>query len=275
LNLFQAVSLGIIQGLTEFLPVSSSGHLVLLQNFFGLKEPELLFDISLHVGTLLAVCVIFRQSIFSILKSLIELPVLVRSSGGWKRLYHENRDIRLAGLIVIGSIPTAVLGLLFKNIVEHIFGALWIVGIMLLVTGMLLWLTRLKKTEGRPVLEMRITDALLIGLIQGMAIMPGISRSGATISLALFLGIDRELAGRFSFLLSIPAILGALLLSMGSPDMQTAIAPGIIIIGAVVSGIVGYAALILLLKIVKKGKLYHFSPYCLLVGLGALIWSLA
>lgn len=275
MNLLQAGSLGIIQGLTEFLPVSSSGHLVLLQHLFGLKEPELLFDISLHVGTLLAVCLIFRRAIHSILRSLLTLPALVRHSGGWPQLYRKNDDIRLAGLIVIGSIPTACLGLLFKEVAESIFGAIWIVGIMLLVTGSLLWLTRFKTKKGRHILEMGITDALLIGLIQGMAIMPGISRSGATISLALFLGIDRELAGRFSFLLSIPAILGALLLGLGSPDMKTSIPVGTVLTGVLVSGIVGYAALIVLLKMVKNGKLYHFSPYCVLVGVGALIWSLA
>ena len=273
MELYQAIILGIVQGLAEFLPVSSSGHLVLFQNFFGFEEPELLFDVCLHVGTLVAVCAVFYREILSILGTLIKTPALLRSSGGIRPLFAENEDIRLAVLIVAGSVPTAVLGLLFHRMAEQIFGAVWIVGVMLLITGTLLWLTRLKKGTGRSIEGMTLPDALIIGLIQGMAILPGISRSGSTISVALFLGIDRELAGRYSFLLSIPAILGALVLNLDPSAAQTTIPVTTIITGAVFAGVVGYAALVVLLRLVKNGKLYRFSPYCWLLGVGALGWS--
>lgn len=268
----QAIILGVTQGLTEFLPVSSSGHLVLLQNLFGLHKPELLFDISLHVGTLMAVCVVFRRDILSILGALIRVPVTRKSSLDIRILYRQDDSIRLAWMIVMGNIPTAVLGLLFHRIADQIFGTVGIAGAMLLVTGTFLWLSRYIGRSERPVNQMTVIDALLIGLVQGLAILPGISRSGATISMALFLGLNRELAGRYSFLLSIPAILGALVLEIDFAAIQTHMSAGSILSGTVVAGIVGYSALLILLRVVKGGRLYLFSPYCWLIGAAALIW---
>lgn len=270
----QSVMLGIIQGLTEFLPVSSSGHLVLLQNLFGIREPELLFDISLHIGTLIAIFIVFYREIRSILQTLLRLPALIKSSGSLNSLFADNEEIRIAALILIGSIPTAILGILFHKITDQIFGSVWIVGVMLLVTGTLLWFTRRITIEGRPLIKVSIRDALMIGLIQGMAIMPGISRSGATISMALFLGMNREVAGRYSFLLSIPAILGAMMLSLNSTIIQTDIPVRIILLGTVTAAIVGYIGLKILLRLVKQGHLYYFAPYCWLLGAATLIWSL-
>ncbi|MBU4186158.1 MAG: undecaprenyl-diphosphate phosphatase [Proteobacteria bacterium] len=270
----QSVMLGIIQGLTEFLPVSSSGHLVLLQNLLGLREPELLFDISLHIGTLIAIFIVFYQEIRNILQAMLRLPALIKSSGNLKSLFANNEEIRISALILVGSIPTAILGILFHKIADQIFGAVWIVGAMLLVTGTLLWFTRRMSIEGRPLIKVSIRDALMIGLIQGMAIMPGISRSGATISMALFLGINREIAGRYSFLLSIPAILGAMMLSLNSTIIQTDIPVRIILLGTVTAAIVGYIALKILLRLVKQGRLHYFAPYCWLLGAVTLIWSL-
>ena len=270
----QSVMLGIIQGLTEFLPVSSSGHLVLLQNLFGIKEPELLFDISLHLGTLLAVFIVFYKEILRILQTLLRLPALIKSSGNLKSVFADNEEIRIAALILIGSIPTAILGILFHKIADQIFGSVWIVGLMLLVTGTLLWFTKKISIEGRPLIKVSIRDALMIGLIQGMAIMPGISRSGATISMALFLGMNREVAGRYSFLLSIPAILGAMILGLDSTTIQTNIPVKITLLGTVIAAIVGYIALKILLRMVKQGHLYYFAPYCWLLGAVTLIWSL-
>jgi len=269
----QSAVLGIIQGLTEFLPVSSSGHLVLLQNLFGIREPELLFDISLHLGTLLAVFIVFYQEILRIFQTLLRLPALIKSSGNLKSVFADNEEIRILALILAGSLPTAILGILFHKIADQIFGSVWIVGVMLLVTGTLLWFTRQISTEGRPLIKVSLRDALMIGLIQGMAIMPGISRSGATISMALFLGMNREIAGRYSFLLSIPAILGALILSLNSTIIQTDIPGKTILLGTVIAGMVGYIALKILLRIVKQGQLYYFAPYCWLLGAVTLIWS--
>ncbi|MEJ2638063.1 MAG: undecaprenyl-diphosphate phosphatase [Desulfosarcinaceae bacterium] len=267
----QAIALGLIQGLTEFLPVSSSGHLVLLQNLFGMKEPELLFDICLHVGTLVAVLLVFYREILHILGTLVRLPSLMRAAGGIKALFAANADVRLCALIVIGSVPTAILGLLFKAGAEHIFGAVWVVGLMLLVTGTLLWCTRYTAPTGRDLLKTHAKDALAIGVVQGMAIIPGISRSGSTIAAALFLGIDREVAGRYSFLLSVPAILGALVLGLDAEELQTTIPLEMILLGTLIAALVGYLALKLLLGLVRRGQLSWFAPYCWVLGVIALV----
>ncbi|MCP4372541.1 MAG: undecaprenyl-diphosphate phosphatase, partial [Deltaproteobacteria bacterium] len=133
----QSIFLGIIQGLTEFLPVSSSGHLVLFQNLLGFNEPELLFDICLHIGTLIAICIVFFQEIKTIFITLIHLPGLAKSAGGYKSLYEGNEQVRMTALIVIGSFPIALLGILFHKVADQLFGAVWIVGVMLVVTGSL------------------------------------------------------------------------------------------------------------------------------------------
>lgn len=267
MNSIEAIVLGAIQGLTEFLPVSSSGHLVLFQNLFGLQEPELLFDICLHVGTLLAVLIVFYREILEILKALFQIPGRMKTAGGFMQLCQADPSIRMALLIVVGSIPTAVIGLLFKEITDQLFGSITVVGCMLLVTGTILWLTRRIRGEGRSVGQATLRDALIIGTVQGLAILPGISRSGSTIATALFLGVDRKLAGRYSFLLSIPAIVGALILGLDTPELHTAIPMGTIIAGSVISALVGWFALVVLLRVVDRGQLHRFAPYCWLVGI--------
>ncbi|NNL43277.1 MAG: undecaprenyl-diphosphate phosphatase [Desulfobacterales bacterium] len=269
----QAIFLGIIQGLTEFLPVSSSGHLVLFQNLLGFKEPELLLDICLHVGTLFAICIVFFQEIKTIFMTLVRIPGLAITAGGYKCLYKKNEQVRITALIIIATLPTALLGILFHKIAHEIFGAVWIVGVMLMVTGFLLWFTRYVNPSGRPIGRMTVKDALAIGITQGFAILPGISRSGSTISVALFMGIKREVAGRYSFLLSIPAICGALVLGFDPSISQTTISAKVILLGTVSAAVIGYISLKVLLHIVKRGKLYFFAPYCLLLGFAALIWN--
>ena len=269
----QAVALGALQGLTEFLPVSSSGHLVLLQNLFGLQEPELLFDICLHVGTLAAVCVIFARDIGHLLLTFFRLPSLSHSHGGVRNLVAEHADARMIVLIVVGNVPTAILGLLFHQVVDIIFGSVLIVGGMLLITGTVLWLTRRAPDDDRSVILFTVKDALIIGLVQGLAILPGISRSGITISTALFLGINREVSGRFSFLLSIPAIVGALALELKS-GLGNSMPIGITILGTLTAAVVGSIALMILLSMVKRGHLHRFSPYCWIVGALAVAWSI-
>lgn len=266
MHIVEALVLGIIQGLTEFLPVSSSGHLVLFQHLFGLEEPELLFDICLHVGTLSAVIVVFYRDILEILAAMLQIPSRMRSSGGFMTLLKADAAMRMALLIVVGSIPTAVIGLLFKAIADRLFGSLFIVGGMLWITGALLWLTRNIRSQGRPVTQTTLKDALIIGIVQGLAILPGISRSGSTIATALFLGVDRKVAGRFSFLLSIPAIVGALVLGLDTPELHTAIPVATIVAGSILSAVVGGLALVLLLRVVDRGQLHRFAPYCWLVG---------
>jgi undecaprenyl-diphosphatase len=274
LNAIEAIVLGIVQGLTEFLPVSSSGHLVLFQHLFGMPEPELLFDICLHVGTLVAVLVVFLREIITIIVTLVRIPILMGPAGGLVALVRGNESVRISFLIVMGSLPTAILGMLFKEIADQLFGNIWIVGLTLILTGTILWLTRRLTLKGKPIVRMTIKDALIIGLVQGLAIIPGISRSGATISTALFLGVDRDVAGRFSFLLSIPAILGALMLGLDAEELQTTIPAGLILTGTIASAIVGYLALIILLRLVRKGQFYRFAPYCWVVGVVALVLGL-
>lgn len=271
MEIYQALILGIVQGLTEFLPVSSSGHLVLLQNFFGLTEPELLFDISLHIGTLVAVFIVFFKEIRDLVLTLGRLPGLLESAGGGSKLFAENENFRLLVLIVIGSVPTAVLGLLFHRMADRLFGSVALAGIMLLITGTLLWLTRRIGRSGRTRQRMTVKDTLLVGLVQGLAVMPGISRSGSTIATALFLGIDRKTAGRFSFLLSIPAIFGALLVGFDAGKIHSAALPASLFIGTAAAAIVGVGALKALLRLVDTGHFYLFAPYCWLIGLVAII----
>jgi undecaprenyl-diphosphatase len=256
MSIFQSIFLGIVQGLTEFLPISSSGHLVFFQFLFGMSEPQLFFDIMLHFGTLLAVIIYFKRDIRGIIRGVGSILTGERKS-------EEGKKIFL--LMFVASIPTGLMGLLLKDWFESLFSKPSIVGGMLLITGSILWLTRWVKKEGRFVEKMKWVDAILIGVAQGIAIIPGISRSGATISAGLFCGLNRELAGRFSFLLSIPAILGATLLEMRKiHSVSTVSLP---LTGMAVAFGVGLLSLSLLMKIIKTGNISNFSYYCWAIGL--------
>ncbi|MCB2187418.1 MAG: undecaprenyl-diphosphate phosphatase [Deltaproteobacteria bacterium] len=262
MNLSQALFLGLVQGLTEFLPVSSSGHLVLLQNLMGLQEPEMLFDVAVHAGTLAAVLLFFRRDIGDMILGLISS----RPEG--------QRGRRLIWLVLAGSVPTAVIGLLFRHQFEALFSNILAVGCALLLTGFLLFFTARVKPPRRNLERTGPGRAALIGLAQGLAITPGISRSGATISTAIFLGVERPLAAHFSFLLSIPAILGALALQL--KDLPPDGGPGwaVLVAGALTAAVSGYLALALLIRVVTQGRLFWFAPYCWLAGLLAIGWSL-
>jgi undecaprenyl-diphosphatase len=264
MNILQTILLGIIQGLTEFLPVSSSGHLVIFQNLLGLKEPELLLDTTLHLGTLLAVCIYFRSDLGNMVLGI------------WKFLFHgkapESREethrayAALTWWVLIGTIPTGLMGFFFRRPFESLFGSVSLVAVMLLVTGTVVGLTRFKPgnpVKGRP---FGYLVSLAIGTAQGLAIIPGISRSGATIACGLFLGLKRETAGRFSFLLSIPAIVGAMLLQLKDARISTIdLFP--LVCGFCSSAVVGLLALKVLMGMVRKGHLAYFAPYCWALGL--------
>jgi undecaprenyl-diphosphatase len=257
----ETIILGIIQGLTEFLPVSSSGHLVVGKNLLGLREPELLLDTVLHFGTLMAVCLYFREDLRQIIR---EVWRLIPKAQGPRP--EPGPHARLAFMVVIGSIPTALIGLIFKDPLERLFGSPAIVGAMLVVTGLIVGITRLiPEAHGRRD-QVTILMALAIGAAQGLAIVPGISRSGATIVCGLLLGLNRDLAGRFSFILCIPAIIGALLLQL---DMAAVTRVGAVslVVGFFVSALVGFLALRLLMRIVRRGHFYYFAPYCWAIGL--------
>ena len=270
----EAIILGIIQGLTEFLPVSSSGHLVLLQKIFGMKQAELFFDVGVHLGTLVAVIIVFRLEIKKIITALVKLISLAGPKENILQKVEADPQLKMALLIVIGSIPTAILGFLFAGFADRLFASGMITGLMLIVTGLILWLSRQKQANKDQARNDRLTpkNAFIIGIVQGLAIIPGISRSGSTISVGLLLGIDRETAAQYSFLLSIPAIIGAGLLGLKDGLLQTDLAIGTALLGAFAAALVGYAALKSLLQVVKKGRLHVFAPYCWLVGILAIIF---
>ena len=269
----QAIILGIIQGLTEFLPVSSSGHLVIFQHLFGLNEPELFFDICVHLGTLLAVIIVFRQEIRELVRSLGHLIWLIFVKDAHFEHIFENSEFKMLLLVFFGFFPTALLGVVFHEIGQQLFSSVLIVGFMLIITGGLLWQTRRVTGVGGGLESFSIRTALIIGLVQGLAIMPGISRSGSTIALGLFLGLNRELSARYSFMLAIPAILGAGILSLHGLAADPNVDYKIALIGTAVSFVVGYFALVLLLRLVKTAKLYLFAPYCWAMGIAALFLS--
>jgi len=255
MNISQAIFLGIVQGLTEFLPISSSGHLVFFQSLFGMEEPQLLFDVMVHFGTLFAVIIYFRRDLLGIIRGIGSSITGEKNGEGAKLLF----------LIIIASIPTGFMGLLCKDWFETLFSKPTIVSVMLLITGSILYLTRWAKKEKRFLGKMRWSDAILIGIAQGIAIIPGISRSGATISMGLFCGLNRELAGRFSFLLSIPAILGATFLEIRKVQSVSEIS--LSLIGMVVAFGVGLLSLTVLMRIIKTGNISNFSYYCWAIGL--------
>ena len=267
---FQALILGIVQGLTEFLPVSSTGHLIIFQHLFGLDEPQLFFDICVHLGTLMAVLIVFWKDVRQLLRSLRRLLWSIFVKDAHFEHIFENSEYKMLLLIFFGFFPTALLGVVFHEVGQQFFSSILVVGFMLIITGLLLWTTRRVKQEGGGLECFSIRTALIIGLVQGMAIMPGISRSGSTIAAALFLGLSRELASKYSFLLAIPAILGAGILSLHGMFNHPVEVNKAVLLGSATSFIVGYFALILLLRMVKKGRLYLFAPYCWVAGIAAL-----
>ena len=277
MTFLEAILLGILQGLTEFLPVSSSGHLVLAQQFLGLKEPLVFFDVMLHVGTLAAVLVAYRDAIGRFVTGGLST---VRNPGFWrepKSTLNTSAELKFIWLILIGSIPTGIIAVVFKTQLESFFDEVRIVSTMLILTGFILQLPRLRreKTDAfeNPTGELKTWHAPLIGIAQGCAITPGISRSGTTISLALFLGIPAQTAAEYSFLLSIPAILGAVALKIRDIG-DTTIPFYIVGTGMLASFIVGYIALRFLLVVLNRGKFSLFSYYCVALGLTSLLIAL-
>jgi len=270
MDIEQTIFLGIIQGLTEFLPISSSGHLVIFQHLIGLKNPELLLDISLHIGTLLAVLIFFWTDIKMMIYESIGLISTVFRKENPSSKIQQFPHVALILWIVIGTIPTALIGLIFSSFFQKMFGSPFFIGFMLIVTGAILGASRFIPDHVTKKSNVGVMLSIAIGIAQGAAIIPGVSRSGATIVCGLFCGLNRELAGRFSFLLSIPAIIGATILKF---DMTKITEIGFIpfFAGIFVSFLVGLIALKITMNMVKKGNLYYFSPYCFLAGIAAIV----
>lgn len=263
MNIFEAMVLGLIQGLTEFLPVSSSGHLVIAHSLFkDINEPGLLFDTLLHFATLCAVLIFFRRKILKLLSALSGLFLSSK-----KVDYYENKNYIWG--IILASIPTGIIGLTLKPYVETTFRSTVYVGYALILTSILLILSDKVKNNN---LEIGNMSSFLIGIVQGFAVIPGISRSGSTIATALFLGIKREEAAEFSFLVSLPAILGATLLQIKDVN---AIDMGMIpvyLIGMAAAFISGLVSIGIMMQIVRIAKLSWFALYCLIAGIISIVW---
>lgn len=266
MDIEQTIFLGIIQGLTEFLPISSSGHLVIFQHLIGLKNPEMLLDISLHVGTLLAVLIFFRSDIIMIINESIGLLGNLFQKQNPTTKSRPFTHAALGLWIVIGSIPTVLIGILFSSSFQKMFGSAFFVGFMLIATGILLGASRFIPEDFTKKTHLGVTLSIAIGVAQGIAIIPGISRSGATIVCGLFCGLNRDLAGRFSFLLSIPAIIGATVVKFNLTKL-TEIGSIPFFAGILVSFLIGLMALKITMNMVRKGNFYYFSPYCILAGI--------
>lgn len=260
MTIIEAVILGIIQGLTEFLPVSSSGHLELAKYLFGqehLPQDSLLITVVLHAATAMSTIVIFRKDIAEIFKGLFQFK--------W------NKDTQYSLKIIVSMIPAALIGLFYNDAIEALYdGQVQLVGFMLIITGLLLFLADRAKVSEKGV---SFKSSLIIGISQAIAILPGISRSGATISTAVLLGIDREKAARFSFLMVIPLILGKMAKDIMDGALVQPDTPLLALTAGFISAfIVGLFACTWMISLVKRSKLKYFAIYCFIVGLTAIFF---
>lgn len=255
MTILESVILGLVQGLTEFLPISSSGHLVLFQRLFGLRESVLTFDILVHLGTLVAVFAVFWKDIVSILRK------------PWQRL---------TLLIIVATIPTGVMGLALKDFFEKLFESGKTLGIEFIVTGLVIWFADRVRVRNKGIDDVSYFDAAFVGVMQGIAILPAVSRSGLTIAGSLFRGINRETAARFSFLVSIPAIAGATLLDFKNV-MEQGLPRGAglpFIIGPVVAAISGYWAIKYMIRLLQRGSMKGFAYYVWVLGAVVIVLQL-
>lgn len=253
MDILKAIILGIVQGVTEFLPISSSGHLALLGGFLGFEEGTLMATV-MHVGTLLALIVYFRGDISRIVLSPFKRDV---------------KYLKLLWFLILGTIPAVIFGVLLLHHIESIFDSPLLIGICLVFTGIILFLSGFMRRERK---EIRFLDAILVGIGQAIAILPGVSRSGTTISTGTFLGLDRTVSANFSFLLAIPAILGAAVLEISSVEGSSITFA--LIVGAFVSFLTSLVAIRFLLAFLKKTTLRPFSYYCFAIGILSILIAL-
>jgi undecaprenyl-diphosphatase len=276
IDILQAIVLGIVQGLTEWLPISSSGHLALVQLAMDLEIP-IFYDVILHIGTLAGVFAIYRRDIAGILRSTVasgegssKRKSIEEEGGEEVAKYPQGR--RMLWLIILGTIPTGIIGLAFRSFFESSFYDPVSIAVGFIITGALVLVTGLLKPGQK---KLSSADVILIGIGQGISIFSSISRSGATLSAGLFRGVEREQLVRYSFLLSIPAILGAAAIDVVAMDEQqkaqlASIGVESYMAGMIVSAAVGYASIRILIKLVIKGKFYLFAFYCFAIGVATL-----
>lgn len=286
MTILESILLGIVQGITEFLPVSSSGHLAILQNIFRIEtNGSMLFDIMLHLGTLVAVFIVYHKDIW---KMIVEALLMVgdifsnfrifclnkihKTSLKYKHVVHNNYR-KFVLLILVSTVPTGVIGVLGKDLITAASETLLIPGICLLITGVLLLIADLTRDGRKIPKNVTYKEGLIIGTAQGFATLPGLSRSGTTITACILCGLDRKFAVKYSFILSIPAILGAAVLEIkdviAEPIEMGQI--GIYAVGMVFSGLVGYVCIKTMLLVVRNKKFKYFSVYCFVVGIVAIV----
>ena len=271
---FEAVILGLVQGLAEFLPISSSGHLALLQQWFGIDENKvLLFAVLLHVGTLISVFIVYWKDIWEL---IVELCLTIKDLFTGKGLRLEERPVRKLGvMIIVATIPTAIIGLLFNDLFDKLYTSVLPIGIGLIITGFLLILAERTGNSSRGIERMNFRNALFIGTVQGIAICPGISRSGSTLFGSLICNLDRKFAVKFVFLISIPSILGSAVIE--APDAIKAgfdmAQLGPVLVGMIVAAVSGLIAIKTMIKIVSDKKLSYFSYYVWALGVAVVIYS--
>lgn len=262
MSFLQSIILGIMQGISEFIPISSSGHLVVLRAVMGIGEIPLLYDVILHIATLIVVVVFFRERIVRMLGAVIRWM-------GRRTRPEDEQDLRLSLLVVIGTVATVIIALFIRPMNLHNYPR--ITAGAFLVTALLLILSHFARGSiGYDRIGTR--HALIVGIVQGLAVIPGISRSGSTITAALYSGISRDRAGEFSFLLSIPAILGATVLEMRHiGDLSATVSTSAMIAGFVASMVFGFLSLSLLVRLIRGGKLWVFSVYLIPLGIWGLV----
>ena len=271
----QAAILGIVQGLAEFLPISSSGHLALLQYFFGVESDSvLLFTVMMHVGTLVSVFIIYRKDIWALLKELC-YTIKDLCTGKGPRI-NANPMRRMGFMIIVATIPTAFIGLLFEDFFESLYASIVAIAMGLIFTGIILLVAERMGRSDKGPMEMKWRHAIFIGIMQGIAICPGVSRYGSTLFGGLIAGLKREFAVEFAFLISIPSILGSVILE--APDAFAGGADasmiGPIILGVILAMISGIVAIKAMIKVVTGKRLFGFSIYVWLVAAAVLAYAL-
>ena len=286
MSILQAMLLGLVQGLTEFLPVSSSGHLAIFQYILHVNtDGGLLFETLLHLATLIAVCIVYWKDVYKLVIAFVQLVVDVvfnlktwitnRSGGGepYRRLI-TSAYRKFVVLIIVTSIPTAVIGLLLSSFTERASTSLLVPGICLVITAIILLISDMSEEGNKKVKRASYADAGIIGIAQGLATLPGISRSGTTITACLLLGFERTFAVRYAFLISLPAILGANLLELRHLD--TAAAAGIPVVnyiaGMVAAGVVGFICIQVMIRLVQSKKFQYFAYYCAVAGIICILY---
>lgn len=288
MNILKSILLGLVQGLTEFLPVSSSGHLAIFGKILGTNlDSEIYFNVLLHFGTLIAIIIVFHEDIWHMIQEFFQMLLIIfanfivfikRRRGDTKYTYFKvvnSNYKKLVLMIIISTIPTGIIGLFGGDFTELATNTLWFVGICLIITSVLLMLADSKSDNTMKINEAKYSDAYFIGVAQGVATLPGISRSGATIATGMMLGFNKQLAIKYSFLMSIPAILGAVVVELGGNKnvvFGSANLPGYIL-GTITAAVSGYFAIKFMLKLIKNKSYKGFSIYCIIAGVAGIFLS--